>query len=529
MVQITKLRFSGWPFPSFEEVVLYWLRSPRMTGTDKQWMMTAVFRRPSGELVDMDLPWGMLSSLRLGSIYQNGVVTTNERSLRQLIISFSEDANYDIRRTGDVLPNHIYPLHTHANLSEMCLRVRNNGYQIIVPTLEIIRAFFCPNKLMAESVLQPDGLSNIVSTGLYEGQLTMKFDPRTPYHAVRPKYIVALIAKILFDEDWYESWKRVWHQRRGLDEVVVPLTCAPPILQGTEWRVEGLVYDRTVLVKRIVSTSSISRLPFRTIQYSHPNSRDTRNIVLGGQERFVTRGKIDELTAVTTPNIPTTLTQPMMVPVKASEHKDASNLIIAEQGAKPTLRASEKGNKAINRQETVLVSPKEVSFFQEAGKGKVTSGEFHPLTDFSQKHIPPSMLSFFQAINSMQLLYGLECSYFIKDTPVDSPVALLAIGSTRVYGLVSVGLRDQCAYILEVDGSDGHSMSTLIFLDSMNSPKLSATTLLEKYVTVHGVWDRPGVEKFLRGMVRWSRHREDTRSWGGRLALKAIALMGMTQ
>lgn len=52
------MKFKNWPFDKNEDVYLHWLRSPYHAGQHKQWQMQAVFRRESGTLHDLAMPWG---------------------------------------------------------------------------------------------------------------------------------------------------------------------------------------------------------------------------------------------------------------------------------------------------------------------------------------------------------------------------------------------------------------------------------------------------------------------------------------
>ncbi len=83
---------------------------------------------------------------------------------------------------------------------------------------------------------------------------------------------------------------------------------------------------------------------------------------------------------------------------------------------------------------------------------------------------------------------GFSVGYVIAKVPSSSAISSVLGGDCRLYVLVEVRWRQYTSYILEIDGPDGHSMSTVIFL-AKNWPKTPSTlarTLLSNYVTPQG-------------------------------------------
>ncbi len=526
-----KLRISNWPFSASEQVVLHWLRSPRMEGDGQQWVMTAVFRRTSGELVEVDVPWGMVASLQLGNIYQYGSATDATIPMDRLIIRFPDNVEFVLQRAGDALSKSYYPLHTHDNLNEMCLRLYWGRNLFIVPCLEVIRSFFCPNRIFAEAILTPEGLVGLVKTHVTGTVLDMRYSDRVPYSLMRAKYLVALTAQILYQESWNESWRQVWHgwKRRGNGNPngeYAPLFCEPPALAGAKWNVLARKHGNVTFIYRILGTESFTEFPFTEILYSHPNSKIPDKLDFGGPTHVITRVRPNEAVARRDLNAPTKPTQPTLVGVETANHLDLSNTKIKEIGIKARMNS---GNSGPIVTEVVSTSgPQPVSFYEEAGTGTIRAGEFIPLPEISTLQLTSSMRPFFRAIEHIKFFEGFSIGYVIAKVPSSSAISGVLGGDCRLYVLVEVRWRQYASYILEIDGPDGHSMSTVIFSTKNHpmAPSAVARTLLNNHVTPQGAWNCHSIESYINGQVSFARHRgSDASAWGERLGVKARHVM----
>src|SRR4028119_1253302 len=92
------VRLSEKPFDEDEFVTLWWLRSPWQESTHRQWRTAAVFKQESGEFTEVDFPWGLISWLRLGQVFQNGQPIGNESTgnVFKLVIAGKSIVIYDM-------------------------------------------------------------------------------------------------------------------------------------------------------------------------------------------------------------------------------------------------------------------------------------------------------------------------------------------------------------------------------------------------------------------------------------------------
>lgn len=528
-----KWRISDWPFSPSEKLKLHWMRSPRMVGDDKHWVMTAVFRRQNGEIVDVDVPWGMLPALHLGRSYQRGMLTDDISEWNRMDFEFPCHVSCEVRRAGDVLPRSLYSLVTRKNLDELCVRISFGHQVVVIPCIEVIRAFYCPNRVMAEAILTPSGLTHLVRAGLDGDILRMRFDQSIPHSILRSKYIVALIGQILTNNEWNEHWNQVWHSRPKITatERPVPLACEPPVLAGSRWTVLGYSLGHLSFVPQIIGTKSSTSLPFTKIWFSHPNSMKRGELDIGASKGIQPASNLNyDVQVHREPTNPVRVTQPVIIGTDVSQHFNMANTEIREIGVKPSLSITKEsvGPSAIKHRQTVKRESKVLSFYEEGSKGNTPAGEFTPLVSVDETSLPDSMLSFFRAIEEMQIQKGYDVGFVIKQIPEESPISHTLDQVKRLYALVEIYAMNMNAYILEVDGQDGHSMSTLLYAHyhTANDPLWISERLFNEFVTTQGTWDRARITGFMGNHYLFARHRgTDAWSWGQRLAGKVNRLL----
>src|SRR4028119_2366104 len=144
------VRLSEWPFDEDEFVTLWWLRSPWRESTHRQWRTTAVFKQESGEFREVDFPWGLISWLRLGQVFQNGQPIWNESTGNVFKLVIPDSSSATLSKAADIPTIAHYLLEGESNLAEYCLKFQTQkGITLVLPVLECIRAFLVPNKTLA--------------------------------------------------------------------------------------------------------------------------------------------------------------------------------------------------------------------------------------------------------------------------------------------------------------------------------------------------------------------------------------------
>ncbi len=524
--------FSNWPFPKDEPVTIHWLKSPIMKGQNKQWMMDITFKRISGELVDFPVPWGCLPMLRYGKEFINGLPTGNDLG-STLNLSFSKNARYKIEQAFTAISPKNYKLVTKENLQELCVIIFDEGQTVVIPCIEIIRSFFAVNKLLTYQILQLYNFQDLVTANFENRSVQLEFSRRFSYRSIQKnELIVKILANVLFDTSWNESWRGVFTSRAkknfadadGLEKVI-PLKCIPPVYQNCLWTVRAIKDGKRILVQEIYNTNNNDIGSFDYVGYIHPGSKKKdKNQLINSTKTKETNveAKIDR----DENKAPSNNNNPYLLQNELPVHKDTHVIAIEEIpwaiGKNKTGLSGETEGVAIVRtgqlKRKITVSLNEIG-----GQGQVQAAEFVALTDKSE--IPKGLSSFFKAINATkEINKNIKIDYSIGKVPENSVLAYCK-GSSRQYGLVKLSLYEIVGYIMDLDLSDEHGLSTIIFKPKKEGLNLASLVvdLLVENITRQGFWAREKVESINKIKVSWAKHTSlEPEAWGKRLFEKVM-------
>lgn len=515
------IRYGNWPFDTEETVRLHWLRSPYHVGEAKQWQMQAVFKRRNGDLTDVAVPWGALPSFRLGRSYRAGKPTEESPLGTSETVRFCSNPRVRIERAAAVPRS--YELRTKMNLEERCVVVWSRGETIVVPCLEVIRAYFAPNRMMTSELLGPDLFSEVCSASLADGQASLQFTERVSTAALSPD-VVLRMALVLFDREFQAAWRSVWisvNPQGGADirkeEPAHPLIVDPPCLPGSSWTVRCLRFGQITLVLEIEKFKPAVSLPFTAVSYEHPRF----HVYEGGKKLgggTLTLEDPEETVVSSEPKPPKGLTSPYAVQIGITT-ADLSRAIEVIKIREPVAAGALDGDSPIgSRLRKESVSTKDGTLYEEAGTGELPSVEFVPFAALSQ--VTANFRNFFKALH---LIQGETLAFFEGAAPEGCCLPCLpkTSGNPRPYVLVCVSGAGRKFFLLEVDGSDGHGISTLVFARPRESPasQQSAEHLLKKGTAGSGHWDRDRLRALLGvGKFELLRHtRSSADAWAYRL------------
>lgn len=515
-----EMKFKHWPFDKTEAVHLHWLRSPYHAGPMKQWQMQAVFRRENGTLHDLAVPWGALPVFRLGSVYRDGKPTGKNHLGSLMRIRFCSSPKVSI--CGAISVPRQYELQTNFNLQEKCVVIWNRGERIVVPCLEVIRAYFALNRMMTAELLGPDLFTDICTSTITDGQAHLKFSERVAITSLSNE-VVKRMALVLFNGEFRAAWKKVWasasngggeDMRKG--EPTHPLHVEPPAIPGSVWEARGMKINGIILVLEIKRFSLAVRLPFFTLSYEHPGFR----IYEGGKQGTGggrTKEDPEEAAINPDPKSPKKMRSPYAVridfttadfvhPIETVKHQE----IIKENGLGEDRRGG--GGVCVDR-----VPSRDGTLYEEAGSGEIPSVEFAPVESLTD--ISSNFQSLFTALSYIK---GARLSLCERETPIGCclPKVPKISGSPRPYVLVSVSFSSQHFFLVEVDGRDDHGISTLLFMMPSGESVIAFTeTMLRKGIAGGGHWDTEKLRALFNGSkYGLVKHTKGTpENWGIRL------------
>jgi hypothetical protein len=513
-----KIRLADWPFDKDEQVFLHWLRSPYQVGEKKQWRMIAVFRKADSSLHEVEVPWGALPMMRLGSAYRGGKPTGDISLGTPARISFSSNARAKILSGLSVPCPYGLKL---EDAKEQCVIIWEGGQQIVIPCQEIIRAYFALNRMMADELLRPDSFNGLCVATMTNGEAQLEFSSRVAVAALAPE-VVRRIALILFDQNFANSWRRAWASiaNHSHKNAAAALQVEPPALAGSEWDVISVNFGQTILVLQITQFAPAISLPFTSISYKHPSFRqyEGERVLGGAGEDVIKQEKTDEASIVPGPESPGKLSRPHTVMIECTAAKFSTEIeltkiqeIVRRDSGDIDMRKGHSTEIIVQR-----VPMKDCTLNPEGGYGELPSVEFRPFE--SMEDISPHFRRLFRALNH---IHQAVISYVDGKAPLGSSLPRFPKGSgmPRPYVMVCVSTPGERFFLVEVDISDKHSMSTLVFaVQDDQHIKHITEKVLKDGVAGGGHWDRDKLERFHGGRFDLVKHTDSsTESWGQRI------------
>lgn len=440
----------------YSSVRLHWFQSPYMGETnDHPWLFDVVFASPDDELHKIPISWGSLPLFRLNSVYSCPDLMLSDSLGDNYSFSFDTDVKLSVSNAGSNVSKSLYPLLTHENLREQVVVIQNDHIKVVIPCIEVLRFFFGLNKTLLYEILRPDSLNGLC-TALCSETTSINFTARMPEQALNSE-VAQRIAMIMCDASWSDSWHGVWNflnRSYARSRKNAALTCKPPLSSSTTWRIRAIKHNNLFFAFEILSVQMQRNLPFRKVRYSHPafvvyrrdrnNSVHTKNhqvhVKAGSVEMSQGSSGISRPVIVRhgSPSL-SFLTKPDIVRV-------TSERIGAKSGPRCGNIQTTDGNAKI------------VNFSDEGGFGDAYSGEFVPVHYFvggDTSKLSPHLASFLEALKS---IYSFYIRIQIALVPESLSIATLN-GQPRYYVLAEI--QDPLCYLLELDLSDEHEMSTL--------------------------------------------------------------------
>lgn len=530
-----RFRHGNWPYPSDVPAYLYWIKSPMLVKDENgtKWLTKILFVGENGVPHVRHVPWGALPELKLGSMYQGGV--SMDALQPGEVREFQLGSAVKIRKTSAdwIHTPWIERVRDHERklLFEQCVEIRDGSTVLVVPCVEIVRSFFAINKQLAYLLLEPSGLTRCCASTLKDGWATLDFNGEISLSALTPT-VVSRIAAILHHRRWWDCWQHVWNsskkstpknQQGKAQPLYLQLESLPPIYDNCLWSVRGEEFSDGFFVMEIVGVQTRQSLPFHTVSFSHPRLKDVGETLrsrgtVAERNDAAAEAEIDSGTAG-----PRGQSDPYMSTIHITSIQFGKSVQVRRK-----LRDSEDSSRVSPedrqpaRPNPGADAPEKVSLNDEGESGTVPAGEFHPLESLS--NVPGGLKPFFTAVGEMQ---ELEATVSCDVQPVPDASRLARLGDlARQFAIVQVVYKSRCGYLLEVDSSDGHSISTMVFAPRENVTAMEmACNLLSDHLAGRGHWNLASLDEYEGCHYDLAKHTSPSpKFWGNRLLSKIIAL-----
>lgn len=213
------------------------------------------------------IPFEFLPALPIGAIVgTDGSILESRAEGRTFDLTVHDlSAGVDIPFDGNV-PRSLYPLDGHKGWDQRILRYEFGHTVCLIPSVEIIRYFFCLNVRMTRAIMEPGGLLALAACpnpGRYE-EAEILFTEEMPKRVISNQFVQEF-AWIAIDREARRAWDSVLELSAGTKY----LTLRPPKIAG-RMLVRGQKFGNTIFVQEIVSFKG-RRHPCELLEFSHPS------------------------------------------------------------------------------------------------------------------------------------------------------------------------------------------------------------------------------------------------------------------
>ncbi len=463
---MASIKLTPWPFRD-RIVKLHWFGYVRLTSANR-WRIAVAFEDQQ-KVILVHYPIGLLPVLRIGQYYKNGqvLVSKNTGTIDNIHVKALNDGY--TANSLDVCRRFNYYLYGNAELINQkvwCFQADSIHYYI--PHIELIRALFAKNKVLANALLRPNGLFYLLDYYYSENKhAQFDFSRDIPAAIIDDDFVQHFSWLYLVPEikNAFESVQTNVYAQATLPNCGLaygqPLELIVPNLLNSHWIFRGNRIGYHVLIYELLSFSG-AELPVTRINYSHPSIKRRVYCNTSKKKQIVTQTK--EQIFEVDGNDKNQAREDINQPVVESE---ATQMAFVN---KPKIKRIAKYEQQINQGD---------SYNSKNGRGgaisiiasvdePIAGGNIQPI-EFKTFEVVCErdgfgLNDFFKMIKRLEETYQeLNLSMNLVNLPLGRKFSWLPDGRRRVCAIVRVdriGRKPGC--ILEIARPDQRSLSTLV-------------------------------------------------------------------
>ncbi|WP_054025275.1 Tn7-like element transposition protein TnsE [Bacillus sp. FJAT-28004] len=526
--------FRPWTFLEDEDVELFWFGSPYMNYR-RDWSVRIAFKRASGDLNILSRPWGAIPLLRLGQIYTNG-------NLNQVRPMSGSAYNFTISSldSGVIvnsfkLPKRLIDFGKNPELGmQNIIQFSIKDLTFCIPVMELLRAMFINSSLLANSLLEPHGLEQLIDKCEFERNVLHFHLGNRVSSALATESNARLMSWIYLDFKIKAMWDSVYRilfsqavngtpinpsitLRRG-----IPLSVELPPTGPIEMTVRGEKFLNTILVKEIIGLGGFTH-PANEIELWH-HSKKRQEPVFGEKRlRITSRSKNDDI----------------VINDESENAKEDTNQDVFEAPPTymkfinfPVVRTRKKSVRRTNTGNDVVVNSgkggkssgdaKEVSVQDSIVGGDTPPIDFQTLEMVSVSEAV-GLEDFFKMISMLKEMTSYSIRMSVVRVPPGKRFSICPNGARRTCAIVQVSSTVITKYIVEVARPDEWSISTLILQPlkemSFKAIENEIKFLLDGLVQRSGHWDKKVLEIREKLLIEKVKHyqNDSVSDWASRV------------
>lgn len=536
---MASLSFPAWPFFKSEKVSIHWFRSP-YRNAQGEWVFDVVFREQNGSVAEhVTIHWGALPWLRLGQYVINGKPLLQMTKGTLKILDINHVARGKILPAKHAISKEMYKLFVPENYDELCWVHTIGRKKLVVPCFEIVRTFLAPTKFLANALLNPAGMHNLVKVIHKSGtKLHLKVTKEIPKSYIENKRNINHLVWLLTNN----SAKRVWHEvydkfmLQGISHNPINpiqnltysntnlLFASVPLVNRSTWQAYVIESEDTVLVLSILESSGLEH-EFKDIDVEHEGTGIFREFK---RAKEIVRTYKDESK---NKKLDDSMQSSYISNEKDYEDIEKTKLIFSVK-PKINLVSDERHRKdfikkyAVDERETMIQEV--VSTVESVAGGKKRPIEFRPpLIEFETDI--GGLEDFIKAIELLQEHDIEVVELMFGELPGDKGITFVAEGIRRKYVVVRVKDSSGTEHlILEIGRPDKYSCSTLfiqikgfyVFDEDMVEVSVKdALTILREN---NGAWEKESMKNDTYYTYKFLKHMQQDTSerWAEKLKNK---------
>lgn len=499
---IILVKIRPWPFGE-KTVYLHWIGNVKMK--NNQWYIQVAFVNNMDVRI-IDLPIGILPTLKIGVPYKDGMPLNTQKEGTFTNVRVEDFSLGTMNKAIDICRRlNIFLYKRPELMNQNIWSFKSNSLYYHIPHSEVIRAFYAPNKTLANALLRPNGLDLLInqSSILNNGDTAyVDFADEIP-GSILTKDFVNYFSWLYFNDSLRQSFASVQSNAYtyGLNKGAlygIPLEVTPPPIGEITIEARAVQKNNEVLIFEILGIDGAAP-PFFEIQYRHKSNkkyintnkpRKKRLSKTEEQSEYVLNEKDGERSREDT-NQPVIDLDPMQIAFRHST--------VVTRIPKQEQKVNQGDEYISNVGRGGGIKQQVVGVDESLFGSKIAPIEFNSL-EVTNTYTYYGLDNFIAMIrylseNNQHLIVSINFIFL----PIGRKFSILPDGRRRICVIVKVINGGKKSYILEVAVPDKKTISTLIVPISgdKNKDEEKILKLLEQLVYHGGNWSLI----FLKGML----------------------------
>lgn len=516
-----RLKLRPWTFDEDKEVVLKWLGNAKVI--EGQWYIRAGFQ-DNNQIEILEFPITTLPVLKIGAFYKNGQIIESNTTGIIYDLKIPQLGQFKVISALDACIEVGYYLFANLEfMSQLVFKFTVEGKIYYLPQFEFIRAVFGVNKVITNSMVQPNGLELLVKGSKLTNQRAyIELDGEIPNNVVKDENFIRYFTWLYFSPSIKASFESIYTllTQKQINNEYLKLEIQMPEIFNAFIRFRGIQKGDKYLILQWLG-SDMEGTTFTDIEVKHKAFK--KRIAAPGKRKYRQSLKEDAIENILNDDhtkrskqdanqqvqdIPSTKLQFKNL---ANVHKTYGDIQEVNQG---DIYISNQGQGGGVQKQQQVVGLDESIF-----GGTIQPIEFKTLevTDDIRGQGLEKFIKMIQLLAKDTNKYQVAMNFVYL--PLGRKFSFINDNLRRCACLVIVKshLTNKTQYVIEIATPDGKSLSTVIVYQP-NFDEKSLNKLLMKLVTHSGSWNKEILGNLDCGKLK---HTSNTLiDWKSKLVMK---------